>query len=52
MTREELKSIVKYINDSIKECISTECSEINDNIEKGFFNEKEFIDYGIVKLDD
>lgn len=52
MTSEELKMIVRYINDTIKECISTDFSETNDAIEKGFFNEKEFVDYGIVKLDD
>ena len=51
MTIEELRGIIKYVNYTIKVYISTNDSETNDIIQKGFFNEQEFIEHNIVKLD-
>lgn len=51
MTREELRRIVRYINFTIKEYIPTNISGINIAIQKGYFDEQEFIDNGIVELD-
>lgn len=51
MTREELKRVIKYVNYAIKVYISTDDSETNNIIQKGFFNEQEFIEHNIVKLD-
>lgn len=51
MTKEELQKIIEYINQEIKDCISTDDSETNQEILNGFFKEKEFIDSGIVVID-
>ena len=52
MKRKELKEIINYINDSIRETISTDDSITNDLINEGFFSEKEFIEKFIVEIDD
>ena len=52
MKRKELTKIVSYINDSIRETISTDDSVTNDLIDEGFFSEKEFIEKFIVEIDD
>ena len=52
MKRKELTKIVSYINDSIRETISTDDSVTNDVIDEGFFSEKEFIEKFIVEIDD
>lgn len=46
------KKIISYINDSIKETISTDDSVTNDLIYEGFFSEKEFVEKFIVEIDD
>ena len=51
MTREELKRIVEYVNYNIKEYITTDCYLTNNAIQKGYFDEQEFIDDGVVELD-
>ena len=52
MKRKELEKIISYINDSIRETISTDDSVTNDLIDEGFFSEKEFVERLIVKIDD
>lgn len=51
MTREELQRIVNYINQEIRDYISTDCSATNNAIRDGFFKEEEFIDKYIVEID-
>ena len=52
MKRKELEKIISYINDSIRETISTNDSVTNDLIDEGFFSEKEFVEKFIVEIDD
>ena len=52
MKRKEHEKIISYINDSIRETISTDDSVTNDLIDEGFFSEKEFIKRFIVEIDD
>ena len=52
MKRKELEKIISYINDSIRETISTDDSVTNDLIDEGFFSEKEFVEKFIVEIDD
>ena len=52
MKRKDLKEIINYINDSIRETISTDDSITNDLINEGFFSEKEFIEKFIAEIDD
>lgn len=50
MTRYELQKIVNYINDTIRDTISTDDLETNDIIAKGFFTEEEFIERNIIDI--
>lgn len=50
MTQKELQKIINYINNIIRSTISTDDSETNDIIEKGFFTEKEFLEQDIVEI--
>ena len=52
MKRKEFEKIISYINDSIRETISTDDSVTNDLIDEGFFSEKEFIEKFIAEIDD
>ena len=52
MKRKELKEIISYINDSIRETISTDDSVTNDLIDEGLFSEREFVERFIVEIDD
>ena len=51
MTQKELQKIINYINNIIRNTISTNDSETNDIIEKGFFTEKEFLEQHIVEVE-
>ena len=51
MTQKELQKIINYINNIIRNTISTDDSETNDIIEKGFFTEKEFLEQHIVEVE-
>lgn len=52
MKRKELKNIINYINDEIRETIFTDDSVTNDFIIKGYFTEEDFIEKCIVEIDD
>lgn len=52
MKRKELKNIINYINDEIRDTISTNDSVINDFITKGYFTEEDFIEKCVVEIDD
>ena len=51
MTQKELQKIINYTNNIIRNTISTDDSETNDIIEKGFFTEKEFLEQDIVEVE-
>lgn len=51
MTQKELQKIINYVNNIIRSTISTDDSETNDIIEKGFFTEKEFLEQHIVEVE-
>lgn len=51
MTQKELQKVINYINNIIRNTISTDDSETNDIIEKGFFTEKEFLEQHIVEVE-
>ena len=51
MTQKELQKIINYINNIIRNTISTDDSETNDIIEKRFFTEKEFLEQHIVEVE-
>lgn len=52
MKRKELKNIINYINDEIRDTISTDDSVTNDFITKGYFTEEDFIEKCVVEIDD
>ena len=52
MKRNELKNIISYVNDVIRETISVDDAETNDSINKGYFTEEEFIKNFVVEIND
>lgn len=52
MKKEELSRIISYVNEQIRLTISTDDSETNDLIDKGYFNEDEFTNNYIVEIEE
>ena len=47
-----IDNIINYINDEIRDTISTDDSVTNDFIIKGYFTEEDFIEKCVVEIDD
>ena len=51
MTLEELNSVLKIVNNDLREYITTDDSATNDAIANGFFTVKDILDKGVLNID-